>query len=945
MKKFIVISLLIMAVVWIGIEGMNSSGEIALGMAKGDEYIDSTQVWNDTIKTLKGNLIITSTGNLTLNNVTLIFNCTTDERYHLKVQAWGQLYVYNSNIKSPPKQANYCFWAEQYSTITLENTTISHCGYKGEEWEKGLYIATSNCRINNCTFTNNWYGVYFAAGEPKIENSNIVNNTDYSIKIKPLPHHTAAPYIANNTIISNRFGIYCERDYSVVINNTIAEIEESPIIDCAKSYAYLKDNRIDANGKYVGIQCLDNSNIIISNNTITKASLYGISVFSSRSEIVGNEIANTYVGVYCEASNLTAENNTIKNSSCAAINHIASTGKIAYNNIMSTPLGIYMRHGKATLENNTFEYTNVQVLQEWELKVYVKVWNGSAFNPVKDANVTVKDRLGIEKLNLTTDESGYVIGTITEYEIVNYTKNTYTPHTIKAYKYYVGEASETVEIVENWPAVLELKIADLFPEKLEITGIKSEGEILTIKVNITNKGGLTATEVLVKFLCDNVVFEEELVTVYFGTSTPLVTQWNAVKGTHEIKVEVDPENRIEESDETNNDNTTMLYINFKPIASFNVNVTTVRTYEDILFSASISYDSDGKVEWYWFEFGDGTNSGWISAPQTTHNYTCKGIYYPKLKVKDNFSAESDLFYGASITVNNRPPVANITASKTESYTYEEIIFYATGSYDGEEPFEALYGETGHKIKNYYWDFGDGTAISTLAHIISHNYTNNGIYTVKLIVQDDDLDNSTEETFLIRILNRAPTASFSVSPVTVFVNEELLLNATLSQDKDGKIVNWVWDFGDGTKGYGIVCEHSYTKPHIYTVVLTVFDDDGDNSTYTLIVEVKPLPTWLELHYKEVYIGGAIICIAGAIFFAMRWYAEAKRREEEVRVWAERRGIAKEKALEEKLKEWAEKKKELKGIEARLKDWAKRREEAKRKKELDKWAEKKKLEKEK
>jgi PKD repeat protein len=47
----------------------------------------------------------------------------------------------------------------------------------------------------------------------------------------------------------------------------------------------------------------------------------------------------------------------------------------------------------------------------------------------------------------------------------------------------------------------------------------------------------------------------------------------------------------------------------------------------------------------------------------------------------------------------------------------------------------------------------------------------------------------------------------------------------STDPDGHVVEWSWDFGDGTTGSGSSPAHAYTQAGDYTVILTVTDEDG------------------------------------------------------------------------------------------------------------------------
>jgi PKD repeat protein len=67
-----------------------------------------------------------------------------------------------------------------------------------------------------------------------------------------------------------------------------------------------------------------------------------------------------------------------------------------------------------------------------------------------------------------------------------------------------------------------------------------------------------------------------------------------------------------------------------------------------------------------------------------------------------------------------------------------------------------------------------------------------------------------------------------------------LNVSFSSevnDPDGTIVNWTWNFGDGSKAYSQNPSHIFTVSGSFTVNLTVIDDNGAKVTDSIIISVS------------------------------------------------------------------------------------------------------------
>jgi PKD repeat protein len=82
----------------------------------------------------------------------------------------------------------------------------------------------------------------------------------------------------------------------------------------------------------------------------------------------------------------------------------------------------------------------------------------------------------------------------------------------------------------------------------------------------------------------------------------------------------------------------------------------------------------------------------------------------------------------------------------------------------------------------------------------------------------------------------PTADFSVTPETGDVSVNFGFDASLSNDTDGSIVSYSWNYGDGTTDSGMIVTHRFESPGDFDVVLSVTDNEGntDSTTKTIVV---------------------------------------------------------------------------------------------------------------
>jgi PKD repeat protein len=91
--------------------------------------------------------------------------------------------------------------------------------------------------------------------------------------------------------------------------------------------------------------------------------------------------------------------------------------------------------------------------------------------------------------------------------------------------------------------------------------------------------------------------------------------------------------------------------------------------------------------------------------------------------------------------------------------------------------------------------------------------------------------------IIRLSGWVPIADAGPDQ-TVDVGEIVIFSGIGSWDLDGWIVNYTWDFGNGSFSYGMNVTHTYPAEGIYTVTLTVTDNDGFSGTDICNITVIP-----------------------------------------------------------------------------------------------------------
>jgi PKD repeat protein len=158
----------------------------------------------------------------------------------------------------------------------------------------------------------------------------------------------------------------------------------------------------------------------------------------------------------------------------------------------------------------------------------------------------------------------------------------------------------------------------------------------------------------------------------------------------------------------------------------------------VALDGSKSYDPDGTIQLYRWDFGNGD---YQDGPVIKRTFSSFGSYKIILTVTDDDGMTNSI--GSTVTVNkadtafvvstttptpapatNKAPVAIMSASPISGFAPMAVSFDASKSYDPDG-----------KIVKYSWAFGKTSLGSGM--VTSHTFTSAGSYIVTLYVTDDD----------------------------------------------------------------------------------------------------------------------------------------------------------------------------------------------------------------
>jgi gliding motility-associated-like protein len=237
-----------------------------------------------------------------------------------------------------------------------------------------------------------------------------------------------------------------------------------------------------------------------------------------------------------------------------------------------------------------------------------------------------------------------------------------------------------------------------------------------------------------------------------------------------------------------------------PVANFSeTNTAGCAGLTTVFNDLSTSDGVNNIVSWQW-DFGDGTIQTY-SGPPFQHTYNTPGTYSVKLKITDAAGCVDSLVKTNLIIATD--PIPLFISPDTLACPNANVRFINQSN-----------------AVNYtsLWEFGDGN--TSTANSPTHNYSANGIYTVKLTITDQYgcSDSITRNTY---VFIDSPVANFTMSDsVTACAPLQVQFTNTSHY-----YYSSFWDLGTGGTSTVTHPVNFYNNPGTYTIKLRVTSPGG------------------------------------------------------------------------------------------------------------------------
>lgn len=198
------------------------------------------------------------------------------------------------------------------------------------------------------------------------------------------------------------------------------------------------------------------------------------------------------------------------------------------------------------------------------------------------------------------------------------------------------------------------------------------------------------------------------------------------------------------------------------------------------------------------------------------------------------ASETQIWFSNLFTVTNNPRPTQEVVQITPSNTTVNSTYTATGSVINATP-TSLDAQVQYADGLGFADILPPIFRTNNTFSLSNDYQSEGTYRVTVAVTDNQ-GIAGIGTAQVTVISPPNVGAISVSNPVVQVNSSITASASFSDADTTDTHTAIWNWGDGTTSTGTVTEsngsgtvgadsHTYTAAGVYTVTLTVSDDDG------------------------------------------------------------------------------------------------------------------------
>jgi parallel beta-helix repeat protein len=495
--------------------------------------------------------------------------------------------------------------------VNISGFTVQHSGNYGH----GVYFGfgSSNNSLSGNIITNNYYGIWF--------------------------YWSSFNVLRNNSIIDNRYNFGVQE--GGWLSNFIQDVDTSNTVDGKPIYYWVNCQNLEVpsdagyvalinstnvtvsklklKNNYQGVLLFSTTNSLIINNNITN-NYGGVWLWSSNNNtIYGNDITNNLDGVYLyqSSNNNTVLDNSLTNNGIGigildSSYNVISENKIYGNNITMNTQGIWLERSS----NNTLSGNSI-VNHQYGVWVY----QSSGNNVLVENNITSSYfgvHLYIDSNNNIVSDNNLINNTYVGIWLDLSFNNTLSGNSIinNSCGIMLFSSSDNIIYHNNFINNKEQAYTEAGYTNFWHNSYPSGGNYWSDYVGFDSFVGLFQNETG----SDGIGDTPYIIDTNNQDHYPLINPW----------------------------------IPGSPTAYFSYAPRFPLIGEIVTFNASDSYDYDGDIISYEWNFGDG-NITIVAEPTIVHVYTAQGVYSVNLTVTDNEGFRRSIARSIAVGTDTTPP--------------------------------------------------------------------------------------------------------------------------------------------------------------------------------------------------------------------------------------------------------------------------------------------------